>query len=797
MSFTQYSAGREILLLISDNLVVTNDGTLGVDTVMYISIQGVNRVGSNLNSTLVPVTLTPTSRLTITLPALLDSEDWLSIVISASTTNDVETLTQIINVDINDVTTPVVLTSSEIFKLTNSERTVTNVAALPASPIHGLIRYVTTLNYYYEYDQHSTKTVDGLNVLSAVTGRWIRVGTINTYIANTQNAGGCDQDVRTPNLTVVTPSYAVDGSKGEGVVFWIRNDYSSIIPAGTRVSCTVRLFEEDKSQLFDSLLILESLGYVNLTTGALDVAGATGEIEYKPRSQWLTLPEDLPIGSAIAVRVSPIFRPEHLDGQVPYLGNLTTYLTFAPTSGIYAPGVFGNIIYPLAGRWRILPDAGLSVRKNSGSGIILKFELNDLPSELITVNTNAATQNIFLTSNGNTFSSTDASFVGTVKRATVGTVNGESVAFSYGTVGDLPFNLTVNYTNLIRADYPDIIAGNVATNNATNLVIYLKDSSNNYLMYEDTIAPNASSDVFALTLADFTSVAGLPITLNNFGLFKPSSTSVSVSGTTYELYISFKYVNVVTVIDHSVSELVEANVDIQTIFSGEFSKWFTGNGVPDVSLGKNNDYYLNTLNSDVYFKTTFNAWELVANIKGENGIPGVSGIDGIDGATGSVSSASSLILSAIIQPTTNIGEYALYVLDTDNKLHYREPSDGVDNTIAVLNKSQQYVGTQGVEIEDLIISGGVVTANLENSNKFNLSVTENITNFTVTNLKSATYIFNLTEDGVGGHTVTLDPALFFFPDGDTTTINTTANKRNKIVCDCDGVRLDCTLTVYS
>lgn len=76
--------------------------------------------------------------------------------------------------------------------------------------------------------------------------------------------------------------------------------------------------------------------------------------------------------------------------------------------------------------------------------------------------------------------------------------------------------------------------------------------------------------------------------------------------------------------------------------------WLTGDKVPASSIGKINDFYLNTSTWDVYKKATSSSWTIVGNIKGkdglngtngangtagENGKDGKNGIDGIDGAT--------------------------------------------------------------------------------------------------------------------------------------------------------------------
>jgi hypothetical protein len=524
-----------------------------------------------------------------------------------------------------DFNSPVILTSVELFKLTTLARTVANSAALPATPIQGLIRYITNLNYYYEYDEYSTATVDNLTVLTATTGRWLRVGAISTYITDTTATDGCDQDVRTPNLIVNAPSYTCDGSKGDGVTFWLRNEFSTIISSGTRISCTVRLFEEDKSQLFDSLLILELLGYVNLITGVLDASVSSGEVTYQPRSQWLTLPEDLDIGYAAVVRVSPKFTITDLDNNVPYLANLTTYVTFAPTSGIYTPGVFGNLIYNEYDKWRIYSDVGLSVIKSKGSGIVNNYELNDISAETITgLSSNTANQYIFLTSNGTSFASTTSSFVSAVKRCVVSTVNGIGTPVSYGSFAlnnTKKLSVTVNYPTSVRSNYPDaLIAGSSKGKfNATNVVIYIKNSSNAVFVTEVNITPSASNDVYVLNYSDFTS-STLATPSSNYGLYTPLSVTTSTPSNSstfptdsYEVFVAFKYTGVVTVIDHSVSELYEITSNLSELFSTSATVWYSDNGVPSSLIGEDGSYYLNYDNANIYKKVN-DTWSLDGNI---------------------------------------------------------------------------------------------------------------------------------------------------------------------------------------
>lgn len=66
------------------------------------------------------------------------------------------------------------------------------------------------------------------------------------------------------------------------------------------------------------------------------------------------------------------------------------------------------------------------------------------------------------------------------------------------------------------------------------------------------------------------------------------------------------------------------------------SRWHSGVLVPDVNTGNVGDYYLNTVNGDVYSKVS-GTWELLCTIKGTDGIDGVDGTNGIGVPAGGTS----------------------------------------------------------------------------------------------------------------------------------------------------------------
>jgi len=576
---TIYASGRSQLPFTSSNIsVVGTGGSLGVSGTFYLSIQGQNRVGLNLNSALVPVTVTSTSIVQITLPTILTGEDWQFIVISGSATNEASVLTQIMSVPASAFTSTINLSSANIFQLSLSQRTVATPSNLPANPENGLIRYVTSTNYYYVFSSTSTATADGLTVLSASSGAWLRIGSISTYLTDMTADGGCNQDVRSPNLSPITPSYACDGSKGSPVTFWLLNDYGNAVPSGTRVSCMVMMQGEDRSALFANKLILEMTGYMDTTSITLDTSEASGEVVFDPYTQWLTLPDDLEVGIAAVVEVSPEFTVADLAGLIPFGSSIETYLSFQTTAGVYAPGCFGNIIYPSGNKWHIINGTGLSVTKLDGSGIVQNYELLDTPDYTINgLAANTSGQYIFLSNTGSGFASTTSTNANAVIRAQVSTVNGIANATNSQSISlssTVQLSVTINYPTQINPAYPDECAG-ITTNdfNATSVVLFLKNSSGAVFSCTKTCTPNASSDTFQVDWSAFSS-STLPSQPENFGLYVPvsvNSTTVTTTSTfptgTYTLSVAFQYTNVVTSIDHSVSQLEESSITLAELIS--------------------------------------------------------------------------------------------------------------------------------------------------------------------------------------------------------------------------------------
>lgn len=84
------------------------------------------------------------------------------------------------------------------------------------------------------------------------------------------------------------------------------------------------------------------------------------------------------------------------------------------------------------------------------------------------------------------------------------------------------------------------------------------------------------------------------------------------------------------------------------------SVWHFGSGVPAGALGVDGDYYLDTVNGDVYFKS-LGAWGFIDNLTGPMGATGAAGPAGADGST---------ILNGTVAPTGGDGADGDFWIDT-------------------------------------------------------------------------------------------------------------------------------------
>lgn len=575
MAIAQYASLRQTLP--SPTIAVTSGGFLTGSGALYFTLQGRNRAGLNLPSTLQSVTYSAGQRIQVTIPSTArnDGEDIHWYVISASTTNDPTQIRQlaIYNGYEADQITPTVLPATITFDRDEHLKlsaTVDQFDDLPSGTNlkNGMLRGVNELSKILRYDASSTATVDNQTVYPSAIGRWIQYGSFNTYQDNTTNAGGCDRPLQSvPTAAVIQPPpYPADGSLGTPIKFWLLNERSELyapVTQGTRFNLKVFQDGLDKSQLFSGLLKMQLDGFVRYSTGVLDTADITtgNQRDYfygKAGSE--ALEKDLPSGYGLAIQIRPAFKASQLNQEIIEGAGIRILPFFFSQSGDYNPaGVLtGDVILPDGDRRRILPDTGLGVIALSGSGIVKRFEFplqgEDFVAGLLS---NTAGQKIVINGDGVVSLRAPAEPLAASEalRAIVGTaagVSSQGMWSGYSAVASgASLAVTCNYPLTIRGDYPDVIAGSdQGAFNPLLVTVYLqRQSTGEIRKFEGLPAVAGTSQNFVIdTWADGEVIASTPIAPDDFGLWEPGASSFVASASStdfpadsYQVAFAFEY----------------------------------------------------------------------------------------------------------------------------------------------------------------------------------------------------------------------------------------------------------------
>jgi hypothetical protein len=189
----QFASGRSQLPFESSWLT-SEAGNVATPRSLYFALVGENPAGVNQLSAVVgPVAIAANTAQRLTLPTSLPlaGESWQSYILAASTTNTPSSFVQIAKIAAVDATgntlplpLSIVLSSDAHFTLSGI---VANPAALPANPVAGMLRAVTSLaGKVFEYDPDSTLVDNGESVLPAVDGAWVwKPGNFSAYVAAT------------------------------------------------------------------------------------------------------------------------------------------------------------------------------------------------------------------------------------------------------------------------------------------------------------------------------------------------------------------------------------------------------------------------------------------------------------------------------------------------------------------------------------------------------------------------------------------------------------------------------------
>jgi len=579
----QYASGRsQICPLVGTSI----SGNLSEGNTYYFWLQGRNDIGFNLpsNSTSVTVTANQAVQLTIVEDCYRAGENWQQFVISASLTNDHSESTVICVIDAvqsetqQPITLPKVIVFSEDSHLDLS-RTPTSSLPSGSNLKEGMIRQYSTNGNLYRYHPTSTATVDGSQVLSAATGRWLKyVDGFNTYITDTENlVNGAD----TPLVDIVNQDrllplkYALDGSPGPHRKLWlVNNSTTADIPKGERVGFVIAVNQTPVSQDFEGLLKIVYEGIADPSTGLLDTLEEDGltpqqdigtEKPYSFEASDVVISRDIEPGFAWQCRVFPEFHSYQLRSLPSYQSDVAIYPFIFSESGTYndASAIVGDTILsdPPTLR-RVYPSSDLEVFVEAGSGSVSGyFFKNKAATSIIGLTPDTANQKIVINNNGDVYvTSTLESFE--FLRALVSTASGESHTSSFSssiTADSSPIlNVTVDYPTSIRPDYPDVIAGAENGNfYVDECIFFVRQAGSIIKKFEGFIPTNLNSDTFNLDWSLGTTVGS--INTDIFGLWNPITpeiNSATTSGsTTYEVACSFSYTgNAVSDISHRVED---------------------------------------------------------------------------------------------------------------------------------------------------------------------------------------------------------------------------------------------------
>lgn len=347
---TSYAFGRSPLPV--PTVAAATGGTIqGGGNTYYFWLQGKNRAGYNQISSPVSVTVPDNRKINITIGAItqLASEDWHRFIVTASTTSNADDGIvvgafdcflddQVTPVTFNPSTPAIVLTTPEQFGLTNGTWTVATPGDLPATPINGMRKIVSSLGAIYEFYAGSTLEADGYFVRNATGGQWLKVvsNSVNeaaiTNVYTSLNSAGRELSSLDP-LNIIRASYAGDGTPGTAILFYVINDYGRVLPAGTPLTFNETL----AGSVVDDIIVVTNRGYVNLTTFALDttMTGINTPVVYNREVAYL-LPKNLPVGSAVLLSIVPQFNYSTINIDAAPNSALTLYpaFKFRPTTDI-------------------------------------------------------------------------------------------------------------------------------------------------------------------------------------------------------------------------------------------------------------------------------------------------------------------------------------------------------------------------------------------------------------------------------------------------------------------------------
>ncbi|MBD2076262.1 hypothetical protein H6F86_20745 [Phormidium sp. FACHB-592] len=497
-------------------------GSLSTSSTLYLSTQYRTRGGLSLHSAITPIAYSAGQKIVVTVtPSALASGELGSvheIVVSGSTTNDVAQMVRLGAIPLLAIDQTTQLSLPRSLELSTNAHialsaSVATIAALPTGSdrLNGMVRLVTATGQYLRYDSTATTGV----VLSA-PGYWVDyypwVGAANgftTYIGTATNVdGGIDNAITEINPADVLRSlpYAADGGNSTPLRLCYLNelveDGGNAIEALAPIAVSMLLDNVDQSTAFSNKIYARYLGKFRKLDGTLDTTFAASAIpvlifdtkDGRTESN-LFFPEFLDRGYGALYEFYLNFRSDEIaalrDGSTPSLsfGPAGEVGTYNPLGFITGNGVFGaesrlSAVGVNDEYLRVIPGSNSVVSLPGAASISSYIFFRAANRSATGLAPNTAGQKVVIsgTSRGQIVVQPPGYMLESIEaiRAIVSTASGTATpgAFfapvSVGASGTLSVSITI--PALIRANYPDVIAGLAAGYNVPNLKVYLRFS---------------------------------------------------------------------------------------------------------------------------------------------------------------------------------------------------------------------------------------------------------------------------------------------------------------------------------
>lgn len=723
----QFASGRSQLCALT---LDTISGSLAADT-YYFYLSGRNDAGYSLPGPVASVTTNGSQGIELVIPgaAYIEGENWLEYVISINTVDDPTTAKALLSLKRSDLTLPYIINLT----LPAHVQTERQLAAFPNTDLlNGLIVTRTSDGLIYRYNSFSSqweRYYDGYNVA--------------VISDTTDELLGCDTPISLIDESryIINYDYALDDTEGNSRRYWIFNDLTTPIPAGREIGLTTTIQDQDVSSLFYNLFKVVFEGYFDQTTeefitlqdGVAEFSYLGIEELYTSSMDNLILERDLATNQAFQIRIFPEFDVSELGlglNLLPVDSNVSVLPFLKPDQGKETDlgELLGDVIIGTDPNLRrVYPAVGLSAFVDSGISVIAgRIKNTKTPTTALGLSNNIENQILAINSAGNVYPVSSLR-VNERQRALVSTASGESVAstFSSEIEGDNNPNITVtvDYPTIIRASYPDVIAGsNKGVFNAEEIVLYVRKRNSEGGSIVETrrftgLAPtNTTSDDFSVLYENGTVYAG-SIPSTQFGLWSPANltpTDIIVENTTgtfyYDFAVSFKYNGgTITDISHSVldgcvEELRQSLGEITSTSQYWQSPQFDPTSLSNISSNlliqgatypvledTNGDISLYTYNSAE--TTAADGFDYLAVTNGPGRFVRVRGTDGTNGSSGfglfynfsTLTSTPPLDGEVRFSSSTYSSVTSIYVSETDRN------SISISNLLSQINNNSVLV----------------------------------------------------------------------------------------------------------